>query len=100
LGRLPPHYSRSNSRCSVLFNPAQSAALEVIVGGEKRLLNAGQTLVLDGSFGVEYANSGERSVRALSVEAWHPDLPQPEQQALCALITAAGDFDTRLQDLN
>ena len=100
LGRLPPHYGRSNSRCSVLFNPAQSAAFEVIVGGEKRVLNAGQTLVLDGSFGVEYANSGERSVHALSVEAWHPDLSEPEQQALSALITAAVDFDTRLQDLN
>jgi aspartate beta-hydroxylase len=100
LGSLPHHYGRSNSRCSVLFNPAQSAAFDVIVGGEKRLLNAGQTLVLDCSFGVEYANSGGRSVRALSVEAWHPDLSQPEQQALCALITAAIDFDTRLLDLH
>jgi aspartate beta-hydroxylase len=100
LGRLPLHYGRSNSRCSLLFNPAQSAAFEVIVGGEKRVLNAGQTLVLDGSFGVEYANSGESPVRALSVEAWHPDLSEPEQQALCALLTAAVDFDTRLQDLN
>jgi hypothetical protein len=98
--RLPRHYGRSNSRCSVLFNPAQSAALEVIVGGEKRVLNAGQSLVFDASFGVEYANSGARPVRALSVEAWHPDLSESEQQALCALISAAVDFDTHLQDLN
>jgi aspartate beta-hydroxylase len=100
LGRLPRHYGRSNARCSVLFNPAHSAEIEVIVGGERRVLNAGQTLVLDGSFGIEYANSAEGPVRALSVEAWHPDLSESEQQALCALITAAVDFDSRLQDLN
>jgi aspartate beta-hydroxylase len=97
--RLAPHYGRSNSRCSVVFNPAGSAAFEVIVGGEKRVLNAGQTLVLDGSFGVEYVNLGGRP-RAVSVEAWHPDLSRPEQQALCALIAAAVDFDSRLQDLD
>ena len=99
-GGIPRHYARSNSRCSLLFNPAGSAAFEVVVGGEKRLLNPGQTLALDGSFGVEYANPAGGSVRALSVEAWHPDLSQPEQEALCALIAAAVDFDTRLQDLN
>jgi aspartate beta-hydroxylase len=96
---LARHYARSNSRCAVVFNPAGSAALEVIVGGEKRVLNAGQALVLDGSFGVEYANLGGRA-RAVTVEAWHPDLSQPEQQALCALIAAAVDFDSRLQDLD
>jgi aspartate beta-hydroxylase len=100
LATLPRHYGRSNSHCSILFNPAQSAAFEVSVGGERRVLNTGQTLVLDGSFGVEYANSGGRPVRALRVEAWHPDLSESEQQALSALITAAVDFDTRLQDLN
>jgi tetratricopeptide (TPR) repeat protein len=99
-GSVPRHYARSNSRCWLIFNPAGSGAFEVIVGGEKRLLNPGQTFVLDGSFGVEYANPGGGSVRALSVEAWHPDLSQPEQEALCALIAAAVDFDTRLQDLN
>jgi aspartate beta-hydroxylase len=100
LGSLPRHYGRSNSRCSILFNPAHSATFEVIVGGEKRLLKAAQTLALDCSFGVEYANSGGGSVRALSVEAWHPDLSESEQQGLCASITAAIDFDNRLQDLN
>jgi tetratricopeptide (TPR) repeat protein len=99
-GGVPRHYARSNSRCSLLFNPAGSAAFEVIVGGEKRLLNPGQAFSLDCSFGVEYANPAGGSVRALSVEAWHPDLSQPEQEALCALTAAAVDFDTRLQDLN
>jgi hypothetical protein len=99
-GSIGRHYGRSNSRCSLLFNPTGSAAFEVIVGGEKRTLNPGQILVLDSSFGVEYANPAGRPVRALSVEAWHPELSESEQQALCALIAAAVDFDTRLQDLN
>jgi aspartate beta-hydroxylase len=97
--RLAQHYGRSNSRCHVLFNLADGSALEVIVGGEKRVLTAGQTLMFDCSFGVEYANPGERVARALSVEAWHPDLSECERCAVSALIAAAVDFETRLQDL-
>jgi hypothetical protein len=97
---LPRQYGRHNSRCSVLFNPAESAAFDVIVGGEKRTLNAGQILVLDPSFGVEYSNPGSRPVRALSVEVWHPELSEFEQLALGVVIKAAVDFEFRLQDLN
>jgi hypothetical protein len=98
--RVPRHYGRANSRCRLVCNSADSAPLEVIVGGEKCLLDAGQSLVLDPSFGVEYLNSGERPVRALIAEIWHPDLSETEQQALCRLIAAAIDFDRHLEELN
>jgi Aspartyl/Asparaginyl beta-hydroxylase len=98
--RVARHYGRANSRCRLVCNPPDSAPLEVIVGGEKHLLGAGQSLVLDPSFGVEYVNSGERRVRALIAEIWHPDLSATEQQALCQLIAAAIDFERQLEELN
>ncbi len=98
--RLPRHYGRTNWRCWAILNPADSAGFEVIVAGESRSLGAGGTMVLDGSFGVEYANGGQRSARALVVEAWHPGVAESEQQALCALTAAAVDFDIALQELN
>jgi aspartate beta-hydroxylase len=97
-GRLPPCYGRTNSLCAVIFNPGK-AALEVIVGREKRVLAAGATLVVDPTFGLEYAYTGAAPARALSVEVWHPDLSEPEREALGALFAAAIDFDTRLQEL-
>lgn len=98
--RVAHHYGRANSRCRLICNSPDSAPLQVIVGGEKRLLEAGRSLVLDPSFGVEYLNSGERRVRALIAEIWHPDLSETERQALCRLIAAAIDFDRHLEELN
>jgi aspartate beta-hydroxylase len=98
--RVSHHYGRANSRCRLVCNSVHGAPLEVIVGGEKCVLDAGQSLVLDPSFGVEYLNSGERRARALIAEIWHPDLSETEQQALSQLIAAAIDFERHLEDLN
>jgi hypothetical protein len=99
-GRIPLHYGRANSRCRMVVNSSDSAALQVTVGGERRALEAGQSLVLDASFGVEYANAGASSARALIAEVWHPGLTEAEQRFLCALIGAAIDFDVRMQELD
>jgi hypothetical protein len=96
--RLPLSYARANSLCTVMFNPGRSA-FDVIVGREKRVLGVGQALTLDATFGVECGHTGEGAVCALSMEVWHPELSEPEQQALSALFMAAVDFDSRLQEL-
>jgi len=96
--RLPLSYGRANSLCTVVFNPG-SSAFEVIVGREKRVLGVGGVLALDASFGVECAHAGEGTACALSMEVWHPELSEPEQQALSALFMAAVDFDSHLQEL-
>jgi tetratricopeptide (TPR) repeat protein len=98
--RVPLHYGHANSRCRLILNCPDSAALQVIVGGEKRVLDPGQSLILDASFGVEYVNSDGRSARALAADVWHPGLSEAEQQSLCVLIATAIDFDMRLQELN
>jgi tetratricopeptide (TPR) repeat protein len=99
-GRIPLHYGRANSRCRAIINSADSGALQVTVGGETRALEAGQGLVVDASFGIEYANPGANPGRALIAEVWHPELSAEEQLSLSALIVAAIDFDVRLQELN
>lgn len=93
-------YGRTNSRCGVAIALQGSAPMRVLVGGEARALNAGEALVFDPSFGVEYANDGEMSAHALAFEIWHPDLSEDERHALMALTTAVVDFDGRVQDLD
>ncbi|HEY2679348.1 MAG TPA: tetratricopeptide repeat protein [Steroidobacteraceae bacterium] len=98
--RMPLQYGRANSRCRVIINCADGGALQVTVGGETRALEAGQSRVVDASFGIEYANPGANRGRALLAEVWHPELSGEEQGSLSALILAAIDFDMRLQELN
>jgi aspartate beta-hydroxylase len=97
--RFARHYGRTNSRCWVVVNPIGSAAFQVSVGGESRMLQPASALVADPSFGVEYLNAGEAPALALVFEIWHPDLSDSEQQSIAALITAVVDFDNRLQEL-
>jgi aspartate beta-hydroxylase len=98
--RFTRHYGRANSRCWVVVNPFGSAAIQVSVGGESRMLQPAAALVVDPSFGVEYLNIGEAPALALVFEVWHPDLSDSEQRAIAGLITAVVDFDNRLQELD
>lgn len=98
--QLPLHYGRSNSRCRAIINLSDSAPLQIIGGGESRVLAARDNAVVDPSFGVEYRNNGATRILAVAFDVWHPDLTALEQQTLSALLVAAVDFDTRLQDLS
>jgi aspartate beta-hydroxylase len=98
--RFARHYGCSNSRCWVVVNPIGSAAFQVSVGGESRMLQPAAALVADPSFGVEYRNVGEAPALALVFDIWHPDLSDSEQRSIAALITAVVDFDNRLQELD
>src|SRR5579862_9133499 len=93
------HYGRTNSSCWVVVNPVGSAAFQVSVGGDSRLLQPANALVVDPSFGVEYLHVGGAPVIALVLEVWHPELTDWERQAIAGLITAVVDFDNRLQEL-
>jgi aspartate beta-hydroxylase len=96
---LPPMQGRTNSRCRILVNLADSALLRVQVGNEACELAPAQGLALDPSFRYQIGNSGAAPARALIFDVWHPDLSVLEQQALSALFVAAVDFDTRLMEL-
>lgn len=98
--RFARHYGRTNSFCWAVVNPVGSAAFQVSVGGESRMLPPAAALVADPSFGVEYLNAGEAPALALAFEIWHPDLSDTEQRSIAALIAAVLDFDNRLQELD
>lgn len=98
--RTPPESGVSNARCQVLVNLDGGDAIEVVVGGEARLLACGEALAIDPSLGVEYRHAGAARARLLALDAWHPDLTQAERRALSAAIVAALDFDARLQELD
>ncbi len=92
-------FGRTNSRCGMAVALSQSSSLQVIVGGESRPLAAGDALIFDPGFGVEYANAGEGEARVLAFEIWHPDLSSTERAALQAITEAAVEFDSRLQEI-
>ncbi len=97
--RLPAQYGRSNARCWAVFALGENTAVEVTVGGETRPLVAGETRIVDPSFGVAWHNAGASRATLLTAEVWHPGLAEHERQALSVLFAAAVDFDTRLQEL-
>lgn len=92
-------YSRSNAGCSVVVGLPGSAGIEITIGTDKHRLEAGGAIIGDGSYGMDYANSGATEARLLVFDIWHPGLSTAEQQALTALLAAIVDFDTRLQEL-
>jgi aspartate beta-hydroxylase len=93
-------HGRTNSRCGVAVALPGSAPMRVLVGGEARALEAGQAVLFDPSFGVEYANDGATSAHVLAFEIWHPDLDADEREALTALTEAVIEFDGRVQGLD
>ncbi|HET7556667.1 MAG TPA: tetratricopeptide repeat protein [Rhodanobacteraceae bacterium] len=93
-------YGRTNSRCGVAIALPGGTPLRVLAGGEARALEAGQAVMFDPSFGVEYANDGTAPVRVLAFEIWHPDLSEHEREALAALTEAVIEFDARVQGLD
>jgi hypothetical protein len=97
--RVAVHYGLSNSRCRALVNLAGSAAIEIAVGKQTRIVAAGESIAFDPCFGVAYANLETTAVRAIVMELWHPDLTGTEREALSTALVAALDFDTRMQEL-
>jgi aspartate beta-hydroxylase len=97
--QVPLHHGVSNARCRAIVGIARSAALDVVVGGERRVIHAGQAVVVDPGFGIVYANTAGTPARAIVFELWHPELSEAEHSALSALFVAAIDFDSRLQEL-
>jgi aspartate beta-hydroxylase len=101
---LPPNastqrlFGAANSRWRIIVNLGKSP-LQASVGGESRSVNAGASLALDATFGVEYANTAARSVRFIVFDVWHPDLSSAEREALAALMSAAVMLDTQVMDL-
>jgi aspartate beta-hydroxylase len=96
---IPRHFGRMNSRCRIVVNLTGAAPLDISVGGEHKAIAAGAAVAIDPSFGVEYANLSATQSRAVVFDVWHPDLSGLERDALTALILAAVEFDTRMQEL-
>ena len=96
--RKPVEYGRSNAICRALVACPDSSPAAVIVGGERYVLNPGQAMVCDPSFGVGLETAANGPARMLSMDVWHPRLSIDEIRALTAIIKAALEFDDRLQN--
>jgi aspartate beta-hydroxylase len=97
--RLPLSPGRTNSRVTVLIALEAGQGMDVEVGGESRVVQTGEAIVFDSSFGCEFGNSSGGPAHAICLEVWHPALSSAEREAIAALTGAVVDFDTRLQEL-
>lgn len=96
---IPRHFGRMNSRIRMVVNLSGGAPLDIGVGGERKTLAPGAAVAIDPSFGVEYANLSAAKSVGLVFDVWHPGISDIERNALTALILAAVEFDTRMQEL-
>ena len=94
----PPVFGRSNWRCAAVVN-ASRAPIDIVCGGETAIVAPHAAVICDASFGYVLSSRGDASSRVLIFDVWHPDLAPAERAALSALVDAALDFDTRLQEL-
>jgi aspartate beta-hydroxylase len=98
-GSTVRHHGRTNAFCMIMVVFRGGAPLQVMVGGERRHLHAGESLAFDPSFEFEFSSAGDSEARALAVEVWNPGVSRLERDAMAALSTTAVNFDTRLQEL-
>lgn len=96
---LETRFGRSNARLVAVIASSSSANNDVIIGGERRILRAGEMLVFDPSFGYQYTNTGGGLSRIVAFEFWHPDLTYAERDAIRVVTETAVEFDAKLQEL-
>ena len=93
---IPPHTGVINGRLTVhlpLIVPGNCGALRA--GDEQRPWRIGECLVFDDSFVHEAWNDSNQTRVVLILDAWNPQLTEPERSALSAAIAELGAFHRR-----
>lgn len=93
---IPPHTGVINGRLTVhlpLIVPENCGALRA--GDEQRPWRIGECLVFDDSFVHEAWNDSDQTRVVLLLDAWNPNLSEPEREALSTAIAELGAFHRR-----
>jgi aspartate beta-hydroxylase len=88
-----PHHGDTNTRVVVHLPLIVPPGCALNVGGELHEWHEGKPVVFDDTFEHEAWNRGSSDRVVLIIDAWHPDLTEPERAALSALVPLLGDFD-------
>lgn len=85
--KIPPHCDLWNFTINLHFAVDVPRGCAIKVAGEERTWEEGKCLLFDYSFVHEAWNLGDRPRTCLLLDLWHPEVTQPERQALTVLIT-------------
>lgn len=85
---IPPHFGVSNNTLTVHFPIIVPEGCGLRAGQHKLEQKEGQILAFDDSYDHEAWNDSDDMRVVLIFEAWHPDLTDPEKQAISATFEA------------
>lgn len=87
---IPPHVGISNTRLVCHLPLIVPDGCWFRVGAETRHWKPGEAFVFDDTMEHEAANPTEELRVVLIFDVWHPDLSEPEREAVAALIGSSG----------
>jgi hypothetical protein len=79
---IKPHNDATNTRLRMHLGLETPPGCSMRVGDECREWQRGGLLLFDGSFEHEVWNRGDQTRWVLIIDLWHPELTEPERQAL------------------
>jgi len=92
---IPPHCGLANYKLTVHLPLIAPAGCSIRVGDETRGWTEGECLVFDDSFEHEAWNKSESLRAVLILEAWHPDVTEPEREFLATAVAAVDRFNRK-----
>jgi len=91
-----PHRGVTNTRLVTHLPLIVPEHCALRVGGIDHVWQEGRCVVFDDTYEHEAWNRSDRTRVVLILDTWHPDLTEPEREALTALVGVIGDFNQRV----
>ncbi len=92
---IPPHCGLANYKLTVHLPLILPPGCAIRVGDQTEAWQPGECLIFDDSFEHEAWNKGDSLRAVLILEAWHPDLTQPERELLGLAFSAFSRFNDK-----
>lgn len=92
---IPPHCGLANYKLTVHLPLILPPSCAIRVGDQTETWQPGECLIFDDSFEHEAWNKSESLRAVLILEAWHPDLTQPERELLGVAFSAFSRFNDK-----
>lgn len=88
-----PHHGVTNTRLVTHLPLIVPEDCAIRVGGVEHVWQEGHCVTFDDTFEHEAWNRSDKVRAVMILDSWHPDLTEPERDALALLVGGIGDFN-------
>ncbi|MEO6967123.1 MAG: aspartyl/asparaginyl beta-hydroxylase domain-containing protein [Rhodanobacteraceae bacterium] len=88
-----PHHGVSNTRLVTHLPLIVPPDCAIRVGGVDHVWREGRCITFDDTFEHEAWNRSDKVRVVMILDSWHPDLSEPEREAVALLVGGIGDFN-------